>query len=53
MAGSYAQLIPDDDLVLSTRLDGLKLLAAHLSEPVAIFNPALKVVYTNPSADRK
>jgi len=52
MAGSYAQLIPDDDLVLSTRLDGLKLLAAHLSEPVVIFNPALKVVYTNPSADR-
>ena len=52
MAGSQRSFNPEDDVVLSNRLEGLKLLADHLAEPVVIFNPSLKVVYTNPSADR-
>ena len=51
MAGSSAQQYPNDHLNLSFRLEGLKLLAQHLSEPVIIFNPDLKLVYANPSAD--
>ena len=52
MAGSSTQIPPDEDLTLSSRLEGLKLLAEHLSEPVIIFNPELKLVYSNPSADK-
>ena len=52
MAGSSVQPHTNEDLNLSSRLEGLKLLAQHLSEPVMIFNPNLKLVYANPGADR-
>ena len=52
MAGSSTQSPHDEDLTLASRLEGLKVLAEHLSEPVIIFNPELKLVYANPSADK-
>ena len=52
MAGSSVQPPQDHDPTLSSRLDGLKLLAEHLSEPIVIFSPAMKLVYANPSADK-
>ena len=52
MAGSSVQPPQDQDPILSSRLEGLKLLAEHLSEPIVIFSPAMKMVYANPSADK-
>ena len=52
MAGSFVQPAPNENLNLTSRLEGLKLLAQHLSDPVIIFSPDLKLVYTNPQADR-
>ena len=52
MAGSSVQPHQENDPILSSRLDGLKLLADHLSEPIVIFNPAMKLVYANPSAEK-
>lgn len=52
MAGSSVQPHNNEDVNLSSRLEGLKLLAQHLSEPVMIFNPDLKLVYANSRAER-
>ena len=52
MAGSSVQPHTNEDINLTSRLEGLKLLAQHLSEPVMIFNPDLKLVYANPRADK-
>jgi two-component system response regulator AtoC len=52
MAGSFVQPYPNEDVNLNSRLEGLTLLAQHLSEPVLIFSPDLKLVYANPHADR-
>ncbi|WP_447971482.1 sigma-54 interaction domain-containing protein [Nitrospira sp. M1] len=47
MAGSLPET--DTDPNLCSRLQALVLLADHLSEPVAIFDPTLKLVYSNSS----
>lgn len=55
MAGSYTSLnSTESDLpqMLQARIEGLKLLAHHLDEPIVIFNPQMKVVYANPAADK-
>jgi len=52
MAGSSVQPHTQEKVNLTSRLEGLKLLAQHLSEPVMIYNPDLKLVYANPQADR-
>jgi len=53
MAGSYgcqeSEIIDEE---LRERIEGLKLLAHYLDEPVVIFNPQRELVYANPSADR-
>ena len=51
MVGSSVKPFSNEDVNLASRLEGLKLLASHLSEPVMIFDPALKVVYANSSAE--
>ncbi len=52
MAGSF--LCQDSDLLasLDARIEGLKLLAEHLDEPVVIFNPQMELVYANSPAER-
>ena len=40
------------DEALRERIEGLKLLAHYLDEPIVIFNPQMELVYANPSADR-
>jgi len=58
MAGSYSSTestgstesnVPQ---IIQARIEGLKLLAHHLDEPIVIFNPQMELVYANPSADR-
>ncbi len=55
MAGSYTTTestgsdVPE---ILYARIEGLKLLAHHLDEPIVIFNPQMELVYANPSADK-
>ncbi len=52
MAGSYIPTganSPDD---IQQHLEGLKFLAEHVNEPIAILDADLKVVYANPSADQ-
>jgi hypothetical protein len=55
MAGSYTTTestgsdVPE---MLYARIEGLKLLAHHLDEPIVIFNPQMELVYANPSADK-
>ncbi|MDR4495643.1 MAG: hypothetical protein R3B74_14755 [Nitrospirales bacterium] len=51
MAGSFDVLPPCSDSSLQARLDGLKLLAHCLDEPIVIFNPQMEIVYANPSAE--
>lgn len=51
MAGSFDALPPCSDSFLQARLDGLKLLAHCLEEPIVIFNPQMEMVYANPSAE--
>ena len=50
MAGSFVYEDADIPESLLARIEGLKLLADHLDEPVVIFNPQLELVYANPSA---
>jgi len=50
MAGLCFQVELDWDQTLTFRLEGLKLLADHLSEPVVIFGPNLKLIYSNSAA---
>ncbi len=55
MAGSYTSTESrgfDVEQILHARIEGLKLLAHHLDEPVVIFNPQMELVYANPSADK-
>ena len=55
MAGSYlSQKSTASDVLqmVHARIEGLKLLAHHLDEPIVIFNPQMELVYANPSADR-
>jgi len=52
MAGSYGRLESELDERLLERIEGLKLLAHYLDEPIVIFNPQMQLVYANPSADR-
>jgi len=49
MAGSYVP-IPQADPILNARVEALKLLADHLSEPVVILDPNYQLVYANASA---
>lgn len=51
MAGSSFSNSPKDS-TLRARIEGLKFLAHHLQEPVVVFNPEMKLVYANPSAER-
>ncbi len=54
MAGSYTSpnsTGSDVPQMVHERLEGLKLLAHHLDEPIVIFNPQMEMVYANPSAD--
>lgn len=50
MAGSYASTESDIPPLVHARLEGLKVLAHHLDEPILIFNPRMELVYANPSA---
>ena len=55
MAGSYTSTKStgsDVPQVIHARIEGLKLLAHHLEEPIVIFNPQMELVYANPSADK-
>lgn len=52
MAGSYEWQESELADPLRERIEGLKLLAHYLDEPVVIFNPQMELVYANPSADR-
>jgi two-component system response regulator HydG len=55
MAGSYTSTEStgsDVPQIINARIEGLKLLAHHLDEPIVIFNPQMELVYANPSADR-
>jgi two-component system response regulator HydG len=55
MAGSYTKTETtgsDVPQMLHARIEGLKLLAHHLDEPIVIFNPQMELVYANPSADK-
>lgn len=52
MAGSVGYQHSDLQASLVARLEGLKLLAHYLDEPVVIFNPQMELVYANPSAER-
>ena len=55
MAGSYTSTESsgfDVEQILHARIEGLKLLAHHLDEPVVIFNPQRELIYANPSADK-
>ncbi len=55
MAGSYTSPNSngsDVSQMVHERLEGLKLVAHHLDEPIVIFNPQMELVYANPSADR-
>ncbi len=51
MAGSFSNLELKNDSTLTSRLQALTLLADQVSEPIVIFNPTLKLVYSNSSAD--
>ena len=50
MAGSSPPFSNESSLL--ARMEGLKLLAHHLTEPVVVFNPRMELVYANPSAER-
>ena len=55
MAGSYTSPnTTESDLpqMVQARIEGLKLLAHHLDEPIVIFNPHMEMVYANPAADK-
>ncbi len=51
MAGSYSPIGPEVPEDVHSRIEGLKLLAHHLDEPIVIFNPQMELVYANPAAD--
>jgi two-component system, NtrC family, response regulator HydG len=51
MAGSFGTP-PFSDPSIEARLEGLKMLAHFVDEPIVIFNPNMEMVYANPSADR-
>ena len=51
MAGSYSPVSPEEDHIFQARLEGLKLLADQVSEPVVIFDPSLQLVYANAHAE--
>ena len=50
MAGSYSPTGADVPEHVHSRIEGLKLLAHHLEEPIVIFNPEMELVYSNPAA---
>ena len=52
MAGSYSPTGADVPESVHVRVEGLKLLAHHLDEPIVIFNPQMELVYANPSANQ-
>jgi len=52
MAGSFVYQESDLYASLSARIEGLKLLAHHVEEPVVIFNPQMELVYANPPAEK-
>ena len=51
MAGSYTHSPPENDHTLDIRLEGLKLLADQLSEPVVVFDSTLRLLYSNTPAE--
>ncbi|MEX2492600.1 MAG: sigma 54-interacting transcriptional regulator [Nitrospirales bacterium] len=52
MAGSYSPREADIPDPVQMRIEGLKLLAHHLDEPIAILNPQMELVYANPSVNQ-
>lgn len=50
MAGSYFNCPNQDDPILNARLEALSSLADHITEPVVIVDPELRLVYANASA---
>jgi two-component system response regulator HydG len=52
MAGSYSATEVNIPEHIHARIEGLKLLAHHLDEPIVIFNPQMELVYANPSANQ-
>lgn len=52
MAGSLVQKQPEDDHILSSRLEGLILLASRLSGPVIVFDLNLQLIYANARAEK-
>ncbi|GJL55461.1 MAG: hypothetical protein NPIRA02_25930 [Nitrospirales bacterium] len=50
MAGSFSESAFEHNSGLSSRLQALTLLADQVSEPIVIFDPTLKLVYSNSSA---
>ena len=51
MAGSFSPVFSEEDHIFNARLEGLKLLADQVSEPVVIFDPSLQLVYANAQAE--
>ncbi len=51
MAGSSLHPSSPDNSLMA-RIEGLKLLAHHIDEPVVVFNPQMQLVYANPAADQ-
>ncbi len=52
MAGSYLTKQSDVQPLLHAHIEGLKLLAHHLDEPIVIFDHEMRLVYANSSAHR-
>ncbi len=52
MAGSYSPTGADLPEHVCARIEGLKLLAHHLEEPIVIFNPKMEMVYANPASEK-
>ena len=52
MAGSlmYHRIYETQDRILAARLEALRLVAAHVAEPIVIFTPSFELVYANDSA---
>jgi len=51
MAGSYSPTGADVPEHIHARIEGLKILAHYLDEPIVIFNPQMELVYSNPAAN--
>ncbi len=50
MAGSYFNRPNQDDTILRARVEALSSLADHITEPVVILDPELRLIYSNEPA---